>query len=229
MIEEPPPIVFAPSIERPSADIVERFRAPTELHRRRDERNRRPRLADQAACGQVVRRRRAHLRLRPARQSGVHGGARRIQARRRVHGRNQRLCRRRRDGRSLDVCRAQPRRRGLRHRRPRARPGRPRNRRPADFRHGRHAEFAAKARTRLGRPADRLRRRGGRLGRYRGRRPRRRRRRPARAHRRDAQESRARQSHGGGDAGARARRIERAAGRGSFAQANGQRRETARG
>jgi 4-hydroxy-4-methyl-2-oxoglutarate aldolase len=29
MIEEPPPIVFAPSIERPSADIVERFRAPT--------------------------------------------------------------------------------------------------------------------------------------------------------------------------------------------------------
>jgi 4-hydroxy-4-methyl-2-oxoglutarate aldolase len=31
MIEEPPPIVFAPSIERPSADIVERFRAPTSL------------------------------------------------------------------------------------------------------------------------------------------------------------------------------------------------------
>ena len=29
MIEEPPPIVFAPSIERPPADIVERFRAPT--------------------------------------------------------------------------------------------------------------------------------------------------------------------------------------------------------
>ena len=29
MIEEPPPIVFAHSIERPSADIVERFRAPT--------------------------------------------------------------------------------------------------------------------------------------------------------------------------------------------------------
>src|ERR1700729_4502168 len=29
MIEEPPPIVFAPSIERPSADVVERFRAPT--------------------------------------------------------------------------------------------------------------------------------------------------------------------------------------------------------
>jgi 4-hydroxy-4-methyl-2-oxoglutarate aldolase len=29
MIEEPPPIVFAPSIERPSADIVERFRVPT--------------------------------------------------------------------------------------------------------------------------------------------------------------------------------------------------------
>jgi 4-hydroxy-4-methyl-2-oxoglutarate aldolase len=29
MIEEPPPIVFAPSIERPSADIVERFRTPT--------------------------------------------------------------------------------------------------------------------------------------------------------------------------------------------------------
>ena len=31
MIEEPPPIVFAPSIERPSADIVERFRAPPAL------------------------------------------------------------------------------------------------------------------------------------------------------------------------------------------------------
>jgi 4-hydroxy-4-methyl-2-oxoglutarate aldolase len=29
MIEEPPPIVFAPSIERPSVDIVERFRTPT--------------------------------------------------------------------------------------------------------------------------------------------------------------------------------------------------------
>jgi len=29
MIEEPPPIVFASSIERPSADVVERFRAPT--------------------------------------------------------------------------------------------------------------------------------------------------------------------------------------------------------
>jgi 4-hydroxy-4-methyl-2-oxoglutarate aldolase len=29
MIEEPPPIVFAPSIERPSAELVERFRAPT--------------------------------------------------------------------------------------------------------------------------------------------------------------------------------------------------------
>src|SRR3984957_15894651 len=29
MIEEPPSIVFASSIERPSADIVERFRAPT--------------------------------------------------------------------------------------------------------------------------------------------------------------------------------------------------------
>jgi 4-hydroxy-4-methyl-2-oxoglutarate aldolase len=29
MIEEPPPIVFASSIERPSAEIVERFRAPT--------------------------------------------------------------------------------------------------------------------------------------------------------------------------------------------------------
>jgi 4-hydroxy-4-methyl-2-oxoglutarate aldolase len=29
MIEEPPSIVFAPSIERPSADVVERFRAPT--------------------------------------------------------------------------------------------------------------------------------------------------------------------------------------------------------
>lgn len=29
MIEEPPQIVFAPSIERPPADIVERFRAPT--------------------------------------------------------------------------------------------------------------------------------------------------------------------------------------------------------
>jgi 4-hydroxy-4-methyl-2-oxoglutarate aldolase len=29
MIEEPPPIVFAPSIDRPSADIVERFRTPT--------------------------------------------------------------------------------------------------------------------------------------------------------------------------------------------------------
>src|ERR1700730_3994329 len=29
MIDDPPPIVFAPSIERPSADIVERFRAPT--------------------------------------------------------------------------------------------------------------------------------------------------------------------------------------------------------
>jgi 4-hydroxy-4-methyl-2-oxoglutarate aldolase len=29
MIEEPPPIIFAPSIERPSADIVERFRTPT--------------------------------------------------------------------------------------------------------------------------------------------------------------------------------------------------------
>src|SRR5258708_30615855 len=29
MIEDPPPIVFAPSIERPPADIVERFRAPT--------------------------------------------------------------------------------------------------------------------------------------------------------------------------------------------------------
>ena len=29
MIEEPPPIVFAPSIERPSAEIVERFRTPT--------------------------------------------------------------------------------------------------------------------------------------------------------------------------------------------------------
>src|ERR1700733_1574851 len=28
MIEEPPPIVFAPSIERPSVDIVERFRTP---------------------------------------------------------------------------------------------------------------------------------------------------------------------------------------------------------
>ena len=29
MIEEPPPVVFAPSIERPSADVVERFRTPT--------------------------------------------------------------------------------------------------------------------------------------------------------------------------------------------------------
>ena len=29
MIEEPPPLVFAPSIERPPADIVERLRAPT--------------------------------------------------------------------------------------------------------------------------------------------------------------------------------------------------------
>src|SRR5258708_31889360 len=29
LIEEPPPIVFASSLERPSADIVERFRAPT--------------------------------------------------------------------------------------------------------------------------------------------------------------------------------------------------------
>jgi 4-hydroxy-4-methyl-2-oxoglutarate aldolase len=29
MIEEPPPIVFAPSIERPSAELVERFRTPT--------------------------------------------------------------------------------------------------------------------------------------------------------------------------------------------------------
>src|ERR1700734_4146071 len=29
MIEEPPPLVFAPSIERPSAELVERFRAPT--------------------------------------------------------------------------------------------------------------------------------------------------------------------------------------------------------
>ena len=29
MIEEPPPIVFASSIERPSANVVERFRAPT--------------------------------------------------------------------------------------------------------------------------------------------------------------------------------------------------------
>src|SRR5208282_1338734 len=29
MIEEPPPIVFAPSIERPSADVVERSRTPT--------------------------------------------------------------------------------------------------------------------------------------------------------------------------------------------------------
>src|ERR1700691_5284762 len=29
MIEEPPPIVYAPSIERPSADVVERFRTPT--------------------------------------------------------------------------------------------------------------------------------------------------------------------------------------------------------
>jgi 4-hydroxy-4-methyl-2-oxoglutarate aldolase len=29
MIEEPPPLVFAPSIERPPADVTERFRAPT--------------------------------------------------------------------------------------------------------------------------------------------------------------------------------------------------------
>jgi 4-hydroxy-4-methyl-2-oxoglutarate aldolase len=29
MIEEPVPLVFAPSIERPPADVVERFRAPT--------------------------------------------------------------------------------------------------------------------------------------------------------------------------------------------------------
>jgi 4-hydroxy-4-methyl-2-oxoglutarate aldolase len=29
MIEEPPPLVFAPSIERPPADVIERFRAPT--------------------------------------------------------------------------------------------------------------------------------------------------------------------------------------------------------
>jgi 4-hydroxy-4-methyl-2-oxoglutarate aldolase len=29
MIDEPPPLVFAPSIERPPADVIERFRAPT--------------------------------------------------------------------------------------------------------------------------------------------------------------------------------------------------------
>src|SRR6476659_4411016 len=29
MIDEPPPIVFAPPIDRPAADVIERFRAPT--------------------------------------------------------------------------------------------------------------------------------------------------------------------------------------------------------
>jgi 4-hydroxy-4-methyl-2-oxoglutarate aldolase len=29
MIEEPPPLVFAPSIERPPVEVIERFRAPT--------------------------------------------------------------------------------------------------------------------------------------------------------------------------------------------------------
>ena len=48
---------------------------------------------------------------------------------------------------------------GLRHRRPGARPRRSRNARPAGLRHGRHAEFAAAARPRRGRPADRVRRR----------------------------------------------------------------------
>src|SRR5580700_2735096 len=146
-----------------------------------------------------------------------------MQAGRRAHGRDQWLCRRSGDRRSLDVCRTKPGRRGLRHRRPCPRPRRPRNGWLADFRHGRHAEFAATARAGLGRPTDCLWRRGGRLGRCGGRRPRRRRRCSACAYRGDAQESRARQSHGGGDAGARARRIERAAGRGPRAQADGPR------
>ena len=94
MIEEPPPLVFAPSIERPPADIVERLRAPTSfivdamngmgaLDWRIKRARRRP-----------PRRRRAHLRLRPARQSGVHGGARRIQAGRRARRGDRRLYRR---------------------------------------------------------------------------------------------------------------------------------------
>ena len=75
MIEEPPPIVFAPSIERPSADIVERFRAPTSFIV--DAMNGTGALGwrIKPLVGRVDGRRRAHLRLRAARQSRVHGGA----------------------------------------------------------------------------------------------------------------------------------------------------------
>jgi 4-hydroxy-4-methyl-2-oxoglutarate aldolase len=54
------------------------------------------------------------------------------------------------------------------------------------LRHGGRAEFAAAARSRLGRAADRVRRRNGRLGRCGGGRPRRRGHRPARTHSSDA-------------------------------------------
>ena len=82
-------------VSRTAAERARRAfpRRADELHRRRHERRGRPRLADQAACRPLARRRRADLRLWPARQSGVHGRARRMPAGRRARGRDRKLCR----------------------------------------------------------------------------------------------------------------------------------------
>ena len=227
MIEEPPPIVFAPSIERPSADIVERFRAPTSFIV--DAMNgvgaldwRIKRIAGGSFVGVALTCDCGPLdnlafmaALAESKPGDVFMVATNGYVGAAVTGdlligvaRNRGAAGFVTDGLVRDVDDLDTI--GLPVFAMGVTPNSPQRRGP-----------------RLGRPADRLWRRDGRRGRCGGRRPRRRCRRPARAHRRDAQESRARESHGGGDAGARARRIERAPGRSPRAQADGQRVERA--
>ena len=180
MIEDPPPLVAAASVERPSAEEVVQFRgAPTSF------------VVDalggvgaldwriKPVSGGPAHRRCADLRLRTQRQSRSERGGRAERARRCDRRRNGRLHRRGCRRRSPARHRQESRRRRLRHRRHGARPRRSRGARHACLCNGRDAEFPRPARPGHSRPADRLRRARHRLGRRHRRRPRRRRQRAA--------------------------------------------------
>src|SRR5271155_1498206 len=139
MIEDPPPLIFAPAAERPPAEIVERFRGvPTSFivdamggTGALDWRikslvgNSLVGVALTCDCGPLDNL--AFMAaLADCRPRGV------LVAATGGHGARS----------PADRGRAQSRRRGLRHRRSRARPRRPRNDRPADLCDGRHSEFA---------------------------------------------------------------------------------------
>ena len=147
VIEEPPPLVFAPELiaRRPTSSSASAAPRPASLSMRWA--GRAFSTGASSRCRPLVHRRRADLRLRPPRQSGVHGGARRLPPRRCARRGDGRPCRSRRDRRPSHRRRQKPRRCGLRHRRAGARPRRPRGGRPAGLCDGSVPELAAKARS----------------------------------------------------------------------------------